>query len=411
MIDLKSKILLKIQKNLATKIEKLIIEMGYDFNKVIFISDQKIWENNQHFFKKNFDKKFAKFLILENPQANQNFVKIIVENAQNCDLILGFGSGTINDLCKFSSKKLNINYAILISALSMNGYASKNASITINNHKKTLEAQLPKAILCDLTILKNAPQQLNQAGLADVLCFYSCNFDLILSNKIFLQNINFEALKIQQKIVKNFVKNYKKFSLNDDEFLRQLLNMILTSGFAMTIANSSAPASQSEHLLAHVLTMKYPQKTQNILHGRLIASTTIFSLINQEKIVKNFQEKSAFKMLENFFENLQNEDFLKKINQFFGDDLAQECLAEYALKIEYLLKNSAKIIDNFKKNKAKIIKILDKNLFKNQFLIEIFEHFLVEFDFKKICFEDNEINEARLFAKFIRNRITSSDFL
>ena len=410
MIDLKSKILLKIQKNLVTKIEKILFEMDYDLTKVLFVTDQIIWQNNQHFFSENFNKKFAKFLILENPQADENFVNKIIENTQNCDLILGFGSGTINDLCKFSSKKLNINYAILISALSMNGYASKNASITINNHKKTLEAQLPKAILCDLTILKNAPQNMNQAGLADVLCFYSCNFDLILSNEIFLQNINFEALKIQQKIVKNFVKNYQKFSPNDDNFLRILLKMILTSGWAMTIANSSAPASQSEHLLAHVLTMKFPQKTHDILHGRLIASTTIFSLINQEKIVKNFQEKSALKMLEIFFENLRNENFSPKINQFFGDDLAQECLAEYALKKEYLLKNSAKIIDNFKKNKAKIIKILDKNLFKNQFLIEIFKHFAVEFDFKKIGFEDNEINEARLFAKFIRNRITSSDF-
>jgi hypothetical protein len=75
-----------------------------------------------------------------------------------------------------------------------------------------------------------------------------------------------------------------------------------------------------------------------------------------------------------------------------------------------LLKNSTKIIENFIKNKSKIIKILDKNLFKNHLLIEIFKHFEVDFDFKKIGFEDNEINEARLFAKFIRNRITSSDF-
>jgi hypothetical protein len=62
------------------------------------------------------------------------------------------------------------------------------------------------------------------------------------------------------------------------------------------------------------------------------------------------------------FENLQNEDFLKKIKQYFGDDLAQECAVEYNFKKEYLLKNSTKIIDNFKKNKAKIIKILDKHL-------------------------------------------------
>lgn len=410
MIDLKRRIKLKIHKKLVIKIEKIITEMGYDLNRVLFITDQIIWQKNQHFFSKNFNKKFINFLILENPHADENFVNTIIKNAQNCDLILGFGSGTINDLCKFASKKLNLNYMILISALSMNGYASKNASITINNHKKTLEAQLPKAIFCDLTILKNAPQHLNQAGLADVLCFYSCNFDLLLSNQIFLQKINFEALKIQQKIVKNFIKNYKKFTLNDDKFLRHLLKMILTSGWAMTIANSSAPASQSEHLLAHVLTMKYPQKTQNILHGRLIASTTIFSLINQEKIVKNFKEESAIKILENFFKNIQNDDFLNKINHFFGDDLANECLQEFNLKKEYLLKNSAKILDNFKINNAKIIKILDKNLFKNQFLIEIFKHFAVDFNFKNIGFEDNETNEAWLFTKFVRNRITSGDF-
>ena len=194
----------------------------------------------------------------------------------------------------------------------MNGYVSKNASITLKNHKKTLEAKLPIAVWCDFVILKNAPQELNQAGLADVLCFYSCNFDLILSNQIFLQNINFEALKIQQKVVKNFVKNYKKFTLNDDDFLRNLLKMILNSGWAMTIANSSAPASQSEHLLAHVLTMKFPQKTHAILHGRLIASSTISSLINQQKIVENFSKNSPIKFLENYFEELQNE-----INDFF----------------------------------------------------------------------------------------------
>ena len=137
MMDLKKKIDVRINKNLASKIDKIISEKGFNFNEILFVSDEIIWENNQQFFKKNFNHQFANFLILKTPQANENFVNIIAKNAQNCELILGFGSGTINDLCKFSSKKLNINYVILISALSMNGYASKNASITINNHKKT----------------------------------------------------------------------------------------------------------------------------------------------------------------------------------------------------------------------------------------------------------------------------------
>jgi len=300
---------------------------------------------------------------------------------------------------------------ILVSALSMNGYVSKNASISIKNHKKTLEAKLPIAVLCDLTILKNAPSALNKAGLADVLCFYSCNFDLILNHFIFLQSINFEALKIQRAIIKNFVKNYKNFNLKDDKFLRILLKMILTSGWAMTIANSSAPASQSEHLLAHVLTMKYPQKTHDILHGRIIASSTISSLNNQEKIIEYCNEKLFLKLLENFFENLNNEDFFAEINRYFEKNLAFECIKEYKLKRHYLLNNSAKIINNFKNNQLKITKILQKNFCKKEFLIEIFEHFDIDFDFNKIGFEDNEIIDAQGLAKYIRNRITSNDLL
>jgi len=43
-------------------------------------------------------------------------------------------------------------------------------------------------------------------------------------------------------------------------------------------------------------------------------------------------------------------------------------------------------------------------------LVEIFNHFDVDFEFEKIGFEDYEINDAQAFAKYIRNRITSSDF-
>ena len=409
-MDLKKKIDVRINKNLASKIDKIISEMGFNFNEILFVSDEIIWENNQQFFKKNFNHQFANFLILKTPQANENFVNIIVKNAQNCKLILAFGSGTINDLCKYSAKKLNKDYIILISALSMNGYASKNASISINNHKKTLEAKLPIAVLCDLLILKNAPQKLNKAGLADVLCFYSCNFDLILNHYVFLQEINFEALKIQQKIIKNFVKNYKNFTINDDKFLRNLLQMILISGWAMTIANSSAPASQSEHLLAHTLTMKYPERTFDILHGRMIASATILSLINQEKIVEFCNDKLFMKFLENFFDDLNNNDFSREIIEYFGNDIALECIKEYNLKREYLRKNSKKIINNFQNNTSKIVKILNKNYFKRELLVEIFNHFDVDFEFEKIGFEDYEINDAQAFAKYIRNRITSSDF-
>ena len=73
-------------------------------------------------------------------------------------------------------------------------------------------------------------------------------------------------------------------------------------------------------------------------------------------------------------------------------------------------KNSKKIINNFQNNTSKIVKIINKNYFKRELLVEIFNHFDVDFEFEKIGFEDYEINDAQAFAKYIRNRITSSDF-
>ena len=117
------------------------------------------------------------------PNHQSNIDKILHE-AKEIDLIVGFGSGTINDLCKISSFKLNIPYIIFASAPSMNGYSSANASILVKGHKKSLPAHLPLAIYCDLNILAAAPERLIKSGIGDSLCFSTCQFDWLLSHLI-----------------------------------------------------------------------------------------------------------------------------------------------------------------------------------------------------------------------------------
>ena len=73
------------------------------------------------------------------------------------DLILGIGSGVINDLCKYVSFEANLPYYIVATAPSMDGYASKGADLILDGIKVTLDAQAPSVIIADLDILKNAP--------------------------------------------------------------------------------------------------------------------------------------------------------------------------------------------------------------------------------------------------------------
>ena len=88
---------------------------------------------------------------------------------------------------------------------------------------------------------------------------------------------------MQKKIIEKLQKNFLKFDLKNEEFQEILIELLITSGQAMILANGSYPASQSEHLIAHCLTMKFPEKLKKILHGKLISITTNDSLLIQKK--------------------------------------------------------------------------------------------------------------------------------
>lgn len=355
--------------------------------KILFVTDKKIWQNCCEFFPRNFLQENAKNLFLENPKSDEKNLKKIAAALNGYDFILALGSGTINDLCKFTSAQKNIPYAIFASAASMNGYLSKNASITIAGHKKTLPATLPEAVFCDLRILKSAPLELIKAGIGDSLCFYSCWFDWYLSHRIFGTKFELKVFEMLREKMEFFVKNFRKFSLRDEEFLQLLIEILLLSGEGMTVAGGSYPASQSEHLIAHTIEMKYPKITKKKLHGELIAVTTLTSARLQKKLLG----LSNLVVPSNDVANL---------NQFFGRKVSLQCKMEYAQKL--MLK--PKRID-WPKLKKELQKIhLDQLVLK-----EIFTHFKIKTSAKSLGLSNQQYQACVANAKFIRNRVTCLD--
>ena len=85
------------------------------------------------------------------------------------DLIIGIGSGVINDLCKIVSFKAGLRYFIVATAPSMDGYASCGSALILNGMKVTLNANVPKAIIADTGVLANAPFEMIQAGYGDII--------------------------------------------------------------------------------------------------------------------------------------------------------------------------------------------------------------------------------------------------
>jgi len=432
----------KISHGLARRASWLISDLGFVLQKALFVTDETIWRNCRNFFPQKFDN----FLLLKKPKADEKNLKKISVALKNCDLIVGLGSGTINDLCKFTSSQKNVPYVIFASASSMNGYLSKNASITISGHKKTLPATLPLKVFCDLEILSQAPIELTKAGIGDSLCFYSCWFDWYLSHKILGTKFDKKPFTILQPKMEFFVKNYKKFVLRDEKFLKILIEILLLSGQGMTRAGGSYPASQSEHMIAHSIEMKYPKKSAKILHGQIIAVTSLMSARLQEKILKGpvanqlseksepliYKDSSSLKMVRNgdLRQNLKgvceagprHEDGvtlceqqilnlsprlhdgvqLKKLETFFGKKIAAECKKEYEQKLKNL--TSAKKMNTAFQEEIKKIHCDEKKL------KAIFSHFKIKISAKSLGLSGKEYQDCIAYAKFTRNRFTCLDY-
>ena len=391
----------QIANNIAFNAYQIIASLGFEDKKILLVSDENIFKKCAKFFGDNLEKLSCQKLILKTPKADEKNLQKVIKAAQGFDLILALGSGVISDLCKLTSTQTKIPYAIFASAPSMNGYLSKNASISIKGHKKTLPATLPIAVFCDLEILKSAPKNLIKAGIGDSLCFYSCWFDWYLSHALLETYFDESLFKVLEKKMNFLVKNYAKFSLQDEKLLKLLIEILLISGASMTKAGGSYPASQSEHLIAHTLEMKYPKKMHKILHGQQIAVTVLTSASLQQKFLKSSKTKSSQLIVE--------KDFEKKLAKYFGKKIAEECAKEFVKKNTATEKAlNFKVVESSWKNHHKK---LSKILLQEEDLKKIFQHFKIKTSYQSLGVSKIEYKEAVSYAKFIRDRFTCLDLL
>ena len=90
----------------------------------------------------------------------------------SCDLIIGVGSGVINDIGKILSNVTGRKYIIVGTAPSMDGYASATSSMSMDGLKVSLNSRCADVIIGDTDILKQAPEHMLKAGLGDMLAKY-----------------------------------------------------------------------------------------------------------------------------------------------------------------------------------------------------------------------------------------------
>ena len=187
---------------------------------------------------------------------------------QSCDLLLGVGSGVINDLCKVLSTTAGIPYMIVATAPSMDGYASDSASVVIGNIKMSLPKKMPDAILCDTQILSRAPLHMIYAGLGDILAKHTALFDWKLSHIVTKEYYCEAVAALFESSLKNTIASLERFQTHREESVRAITESLVLSGIGIAFAGCTHPASGLEHYFSHCWEMIMLERGRDCeLHG------------------------------------------------------------------------------------------------------------------------------------------------
>ncbi len=199
---------------------------------------------------------------------------------ESFDAVLSIGTGSLNDICRYGAAKRGKPFAIFATAPSMDGFASAYSPLTNRNFKKNYDAAPPSVILADTSILAAAPTELKAAGFGDIMAKFIALADWqissLLSNEYYCDAI----ASVTHSIAEHVAACAADVSRTDAASAGAIMEALVLTGAAMTLAGTPRPASGAEHDLSHFWEIKSLECGQiPDYHGKTVSVATV--LINR----------------------------------------------------------------------------------------------------------------------------------
>ncbi len=353
---------------------------------------------------KKYNIKFKKIIISHNDViASEEIIGETLINYDNkCDLIIGVGSGTINDIGKFISYKIKIPYIVVATAPSVDGFASDCAPLIVKNMKVTYEAKVPDAIIGDVEVLKNAPMDMIAAGVGDILGKYTCLVDWKLSSMVSGEYYCETVVGIVRKAIDIVVNETENILKREDDSIRKVMEALILSGIAMSYTKNSRPASGSEHHLSHYWEMMFMfQGKKAVLHGRKVGVGTVEVCKLYERLIDS---KIDFKRARELAKKFSLEYWEEGIRKVYFN--ASEGVIELEKNVH---KNSSenvlKRIDYYENHWNELKNFISKNVPSSIYISNILEKLNAPSKYEDIELSEEIYIYSIVYAKELRNRL------
>jgi glycerol-1-phosphate dehydrogenase [NAD(P)+] len=335
--------------------------------------------------------------------------------------VLAVGAGTICDIAKHGSYLFQqdgrgtIPLAVFQTANSVSAFTSNMAPIFINGVKRTVPSRYVDALICDLETLRDAPYDMTQAGVGDLLASFLSLPDWLLAHRLGLDD---QYSRLPEQLMGPLQDNL--LLIADDIHRRTLKGMevlaklIALSGLCMSLTEATTPMSGFEHVFSHVLDLLAEKEGRPLaMHGLQVSLAAIISAEAYRQVLNKFDPARID------FESCYPapKEMIELIEKAFapidpGGGVAAECWADYSKKLLAWHEHRSE----FKKflGEWPAIRIELKKLARSpEELAVILRKIEAPISFEQLSPSVSEEQAAFAFfnASLIRRRFTIGDFL
>ena len=325
-----------------------------------------------------------------------------------CDLLLGVGSGVINDTCKevaFKSGRMN---AIVGTAPSMDGFASATSSMEVDHVKCSLNNQYPQGILLDADVLAQAPMRMLWAGLGDMVAKYVAICEWRISHVITGEYYCESVAQLMRSALKKIIANVDKLIARDPDAAAAVAEGLVIAGLGMAYAGISRPASGLEHYFSHMWEMMALERGLPYdLHGIQVGVGTVLSLQLYQWIRTLRPDRAKMKAHAAAFDPIAWEAQVRRIFGKTADEIVAIENKVHKNDPERLQKRITAICENW----DEILKIIDEELPEFEPLYALMKSTGMPTKPRDIDISDEDVINAYLGARDIRDKYLSCSML
>ena len=323
----------------------------------------------------------------------------------SCDLIIGIGSGVINDIGKILSNVTGKKYIIVGTAPSMDGYASATSSMSMDGLKVSLNSRCADVIIGDTDILKNAPEHMLKAGLGDMLAKYVSIAEWRIAHIITGEYYCEQVAALIRRALQKCVDNAEGLLKREEQAIEAVFEGLVIGGVAMAYAGVSRPASGVEHYFSHVWDMRGLEfGTPVDLHGIQCAVATLQAVKLYEEVKKRTPDSQTAKA---YVDSFSFDTWKEQLRAFLGNS-AETMIAQEAREGKYDKRTHPARFERIAAHWEEIWQILEEELPASRQLESILHTIGISGDLKTLGVDSQTARLTFKATKDIRDKYVLS---